>query len=605
MPKKAAWTPSTLAFVTCMIVVFIDMMGQKFTEPALVPYATFLGMSSSQTSFVVSSRELGMFVSNLVMPRLADSKGRVLTVIISTAGSAVAYALQSGANWFPDNGFGWLLTGKIVAGLFGGTFPMLIAYSVELSSPDVDLVKYRQTMLVTVLMVSPVLMSPIGGGVARFGLVIPFIIAFGTASLGLLFVIFNMKDVADVKRAEARLEERGGDEEEVLVEEGGEGEGGGEEEEEAKQKNHEKLVQLEGSPFKDPVFLILSFGYMCLMAAVGSLVLFYSFTFTQESFGLTVAANATTGVLSEAQVTFNQEQVAAAVGIIPLPGSICMCLSMTVGYLTVSKRMGDRFCILVGGVFAGCAYASLSLASKLWHVSVMASMLGIGAGLMFGCMMNLPNTYPNQIATSKAVYFQGSTTGSIISAPLMVYVYERSPTHAWYLGGLLMFCSSFAMVAVEGLVKSRLRAGEWKARDYEDTLDEQQHREFLETGAVPEEEFLDQVREGVRAVLARNGYHLWNGRVQKVVLEAVKQALPGIRDFSKNPRGHLHDLGDLMRRNGMGDEARDMEERHGLLGGEGGDGDEDGGVGRKSSIGAHRGDVELNVLRKATAATGN
>jgi MFS family permease len=80
MPKKAAWTPSTLAFVTCMIVVFIDMMGQKFTEPALVPYATFLGMSSSQTSFVVSSRELGMFVSNLVMPRLADSKGRVLTV---------------------------------------------------------------------------------------------------------------------------------------------------------------------------------------------------------------------------------------------------------------------------------------------------------------------------------------------------------------------------------------------------------------------------------------------------------------------------------------------------------------------------------------------
>lgn len=248
-----------------------------------------------------------------------------------------------------------------MAGLFGGTFPMLIAYSVELSSPDVDLVKYRQTMLVTVLMVSPVLMSPIGGGVARFGLVIPFIIAFGTASLGLLFVIFNMKDVADVKRAEARLEERGGDEEE----------------EEAKQKNHEKLVQLEGSPFKDPVFLILSFGYMyarakrsereggfddcekagsvisamhtypqtplslnppslpnssmrrCLMAAVGSLVLFYSFTFTQESFGLTVAANATTGVLSEAQVTFNQEQVAAAVGIIPLPGSICMCLSMT------------------------------------------------------------------------------------------------------------------------------------------------------------------------------------------------------------------------------------------------------------------------------------
>jgi MFS family permease len=101
------------------------------------------------------------------MPRLADSRGRVLTVIISTAGSCVAYALQSLAYNFPDSGFAWLLSGKIVAGLFGGTFPMLIAYSVELSSPDADLVKYRQTMLITVLMVSPIMLSPIGGGVAR------------------------------------------------------------------------------------------------------------------------------------------------------------------------------------------------------------------------------------------------------------------------------------------------------------------------------------------------------------------------------------------------------------------------------------------------------
>jgi hypothetical protein len=48
-----------------MIVVFVDMMGQKFTEPALVPYATFLGMTASETSIVVSSREMGMFISNL------------------------------------------------------------------------------------------------------------------------------------------------------------------------------------------------------------------------------------------------------------------------------------------------------------------------------------------------------------------------------------------------------------------------------------------------------------------------------------------------------------------------------------------------------------
>ena len=58
-------SPTQLAFLTCMIVVFVDMMGQKFTEPALVPYATFLGMTASETSIVVSSREMGMFISNL------------------------------------------------------------------------------------------------------------------------------------------------------------------------------------------------------------------------------------------------------------------------------------------------------------------------------------------------------------------------------------------------------------------------------------------------------------------------------------------------------------------------------------------------------------
>jgi len=33
-------SPTQLAFLTSMIVVFVDMMGQKFTEPALVPYVT-------------------------------------------------------------------------------------------------------------------------------------------------------------------------------------------------------------------------------------------------------------------------------------------------------------------------------------------------------------------------------------------------------------------------------------------------------------------------------------------------------------------------------------------------------------------------------------
>jgi hypothetical protein len=50
-------------------------------------------------------------------------------------------------------------------------------------------------------------------------------------------------------------------------------------------------------------------------------------------------------------------------------------------------------------------------------------------------MMNLLNVYimakyPNQIATSKSVYFKGGTVGQIISAPVMVAVYETDSTPA-------------------------------------------------------------------------------------------------------------------------------------------------------------------------------
>jgi hypothetical protein len=42
-----------------------------------------------------------------------------------------------------------------------------------------------------------------------------------------------------------------------------------------------------------------------------------------------------------------------------MTGNILMFVSMTVGYLTVSKKMGDRFCIVVGGILAGRGLAVL------------------------------------------------------------------------------------------------------------------------------------------------------------------------------------------------------------------------------------------------------
>ena len=42
-----------------------------------------------------------------------------------------------------------------------------------------------------------------------------------------------------------------------------------------------------------------------------------------------------------------------------------------------------------------------------------------------------------------------------------------------------MLLSSFSMTLVELLIKSRMKEDQWKARSYQDKLNEQQRREFL------------------------------------------------------------------------------------------------------------------------------
>ena len=167
-------------------------------------------------------------------------------------------------------------------------------------------------------------------------------------------------------------------------------------------------------------------------------------------------------------------------------------------------------------------------------------------------------------ATSKSVYFQGSTVGQIISAPVMVAVYEADPTLAWYLSGGMMLLSSLCMTLVEVLISSRLKEDQWKARSYQDKLNEQQRREFLETGALPADEFMESLRSDVEGLLDKRHWHLWNGRVQRLVRRAVDNALPAIREYDprEQGRGHLEDLVGLMGKNGMAEDAAEIRRRH-------------------------------------------
>ena len=46
--------PEAMAFICCLATVFVDVMGQYFSSPVIVPYAASLGANAAGQSLVVS-----------------------------------------------------------------------------------------------------------------------------------------------------------------------------------------------------------------------------------------------------------------------------------------------------------------------------------------------------------------------------------------------------------------------------------------------------------------------------------------------------------------------------------------------------------------------
>ena len=49
MPSSHRTSPAAMAFATCLFTVFVDIMGQQFLSPVLVPYAEYLEATLDET----------------------------------------------------------------------------------------------------------------------------------------------------------------------------------------------------------------------------------------------------------------------------------------------------------------------------------------------------------------------------------------------------------------------------------------------------------------------------------------------------------------------------------------------------------------------------
>jgi len=66
----------TMAYATCLVCIFVDVMGQHFTQPSLVPYAQHLGATNYQVGLLVTTNMAGRVISNQFLPWLSDVTSR-------------------------------------------------------------------------------------------------------------------------------------------------------------------------------------------------------------------------------------------------------------------------------------------------------------------------------------------------------------------------------------------------------------------------------------------------------------------------------------------------------------------------------------------------
>jgi MFS family permease len=204
----------TFAYCISLLVIFVDTMGVQFTAPVLVPYAISLGISIEQVGLLYTTQFVGEIFGNMLMPKLSDARGRSVVVYLSMIGSTVAYLLI-GITYLTDEKFSWFVGGKFMSGLFGGTFPVMLAYIADLTifqpphvtKAESQLLRVRTTSAGAMLFTIPMALAPIGGAVSTFGLHLPFLVSAAVAFLGLLVSCRYMEEASVIKLRASKKQE--------------------------------------------------------------------------------------------------------------------------------------------------------------------------------------------------------------------------------------------------------------------------------------------------------------------------------------------------------------------------------------------------------------
>lgn len=127
---------------TIILSIMIDVFGYSMVMPLLPAIATTLGATPIIYGAIIASNAVMILIFGPIWGKLSDKYGRKLILMISQAGTGVAFLLLA----FSDSLF-IILAGRILDGIFSGQFPIVRAYISDVTTPQTRTSKMSKIMV--------------------------------------------------------------------------------------------------------------------------------------------------------------------------------------------------------------------------------------------------------------------------------------------------------------------------------------------------------------------------------------------------------------------------------------------------------------------------
>jgi len=126
---------------TLFLVVFLDLLGFGILIPVIPLYAKFFGANEFVGSLLIATYSLFQFVGAPVLGRLSDERGRRPVLLLSLAGSVIAWTLfglagELGPLLGATNGLVVLFVARALAGAMGGNIATANAYMADVTPAE-------------------------------------------------------------------------------------------------------------------------------------------------------------------------------------------------------------------------------------------------------------------------------------------------------------------------------------------------------------------------------------------------------------------------------------------------------------------------------------